>query len=70
MKNIKVKVINAIFGLDDTATLGQIEWALFQSAAAFPEFYVDFNTMKGMGVLFVEYVLSFVLLLFPLCFSF
>lgn len=39
MKNIKVKVINAIFGLDDTATLGQIEWALFQSAAAFPEFY-------------------------------
>ena len=33
-------------------------------SSAFPEFYVDFNTMKGMGVLFVEYVLSFVLLLF------
>jgi tryptophanyl-tRNA synthetase len=38
-KDVRIKDLMSIFGLDDVCSVGQFEWPLFQSAAAFPAFY-------------------------------
>lgn len=39
MKRIKISQLQAVFGLDNAACLGQYVWTVYQSAAAFSEFF-------------------------------
>jgi tryptophanyl-tRNA synthetase len=38
-KKVKISTLKAVFGLDDSCNLGQFVWPIYQSAAAYSQFY-------------------------------
>lgn len=45
-KHTTIKMVNAIFGIDETCSIGQAEWPIWQSVAAFSEAFSFFKGQK------------------------